>query len=373
MQKRKILLVHLYSNGDCLYATAIARQIKKDFPNCELTWAIAEFCKSIIYNNPYIDTIREVNDVKKNDVTAFRKFKKKILLEKKKGLWDEVFITHNMDSNIKYYDGTIRGMILRAYPLLIENIQPELQLTDEEIKNVQVFAEKYSLHNFKNVILWEYAPQSGQSDLTFDFVTQVSKKIVSHPNTCVILTSANRFESSHNIIDASVLSIRENAALTHYCNLLIGCSSGITWLSTSNAAKQLPTIQLLNPYAPFRNIPSEDFKRHGLPTSTLVEIFNFDKDTVHDCVDTFIKDGIEASRKKFHQNLPESFLTTEHIVYNLLCYLNIKGIREHIKIMKSVYGNHNAINKAVKKAIAGFPLKLLRNFYTNRIVPVFSK
>ena len=34
MEKKrdKILLVQLYSNGDCLYATTVAQQIKKDFP-----------------------------------------------------------------------------------------------------------------------------------------------------------------------------------------------------------------------------------------------------------------------------------------------------------------------------------------------------
>ena len=52
---KKILLVQLFSNGDCLFATAVARQVKTDFPNCNLTWAIAAFCKNIIALNPYVD------------------------------------------------------------------------------------------------------------------------------------------------------------------------------------------------------------------------------------------------------------------------------------------------------------------------------
>ena len=47
-EPKNILLVQLFSNGDCLYATTIARQIKQDYPGCKLTWAIASFCKDII-------------------------------------------------------------------------------------------------------------------------------------------------------------------------------------------------------------------------------------------------------------------------------------------------------------------------------------
>jgi hypothetical protein len=366
--KKNILLVHLYSNGDCLYATAVARQIKKDSPDCKLTWAIAGFCKNIIDNNPYIDDTIEVNEVKKNDVVAFRKYKRKILAEKKSGKWDEIFITQNMDANISLYDGTIRGMIVRSYPDSIQNIQPELRLHDEEKNNVKRFAEKYSLHKFKNVILWEYAPQSGQSNLNFEFVMNVSKKIVELPDTAVILTSANQFSSSEKIIDASELSIRENAALTHYCNLLIGCSSGITWLSTSNAAKQLPMIQLLNPNAPFRNIPSEDFKRYNVSTDHLIELFNFNEQNIVGCVKSFLTEGMNIAQQKFNQQLPQNFTTSRKIIYNLLCYLNFKGIKKHIKIMKSVYGNKAELNKQIFFGFLEFPVKLIRNTFRKKIL-----
>ena len=37
----KVSLVQLDANGDCLYATTIARQIKQDYPGCHLTWWIS--------------------------------------------------------------------------------------------------------------------------------------------------------------------------------------------------------------------------------------------------------------------------------------------------------------------------------------------
>src|ERR1700712_812650 len=107
MPAQKIILVQLYSNGDCLYATTVARQIKNDFPGCHLTWAIAAFCKTIIANNPYVDEVMEVNTVAKNDIAALRRFKKKIYSLQKEGLYNKVFIVHNGDTNQAYYDGSI--------------------------------------------------------------------------------------------------------------------------------------------------------------------------------------------------------------------------------------------------------------------------
>ena len=162
---KKILLVQLYSNGDCLYATAVARQIKQDFPGSHLTWAIASFCKSIIAGNPYIDEIMEVGTVAKNDVVAFRKFKKDIYRHHKK--FDEIFVTHNADTNQALYDGCIRSSILRAYPYPITvPVTPILHLSEEEIERVEKFASEHQLNNYKQVILFEFAPQSGQLKIT---------------------------------------------------------------------------------------------------------------------------------------------------------------------------------------------------------------
>lgn len=361
-QAKKILLVHLYSNGDCLYATAIARQIKKDFPRSHLSWMIASFCKDIIRNNPYVDEIMETSMVVKNDVPAFRKLKKQLVKEKEQGLWDEVFITHNMDSNLAYYDGTIRGMIFRAYPFPVSvPVQPVLVLSEEEKHRVKEFALTNKLDQYKNVILWEFAPQSGQSRLSFEFVMKVAEKIAASKDTCIILSSARSFRAVEQIIDASKLTVRENAELTHYCSLLIGCSSGITWLSTSSAAKQLPMVQLLDPQAYFRNAPSIDFYRYGISTEALIELTDYDQEKIISVVETICKEGIGEARKKFNQELPVQFNTTRKIVYNLLCYLQFGAIRRHYRITSSVYGNHPLFRKQFMMGIITFPFKLIAN------------
>lgn len=364
---QNILLVQLYSNGDCLYATAIARQIKNDFPNCKLTWAIANSCKNIIANNPYVDEVMATDEVAKNDAAAFKKFKKKVFAEKAAGKWDEVFVTHNMDTNLALYDGTIRGMILRAYPTKITvPLQPILKLTDAEINNTTIFAEANKLRTFKNVILWEYAPLSGQTELNIELVMAVAKRIVLLPSTCIILSSANKFESTANIIDASTLSVRENAALTHYCSLLIGCSSGITWLSTSSAAKFLPMLQLLNAQAYFINTASVDFKRYNITHNGLIEMPSFTEDKIFNCVNEILENGFKAA-EKYNEEMPIQFNATKNIVYNLLVYGEFAAIIKHISIIKSIYGWHPLFIKALLIGFITAPFKLIKNVWNKKV------
>ena len=360
---KKILLVQLFANGDCLYATAVARQIKNDHPGCRLTWAIASSCKNIISTNPYVDEVLLTDEVAKNDVAAFRKYKRKIYAEKAAGLWDEVFMIMNMDTNLALYDGTIRGMILRAYPGKITvPVQPVLQLTTQELSNVEAFATTNGLSDFKHVILWEYAPQSGQSPLNFETALHVAEKLTADKSVCIILSSANKFESRSGIVDASVLSVRENAALTHYCNLLIGCSSGITWLTTSSAAKFLPMVQLLNPYSDFINAPSVDFKRYSIPHQGLIEMTAFDAERITDCVTTVMWKGFDAALI-FNDQITVQFNTTKKIVYNLLVYREFAAIKKHYRIMVAVYGKNPLFFKAFYGAMVTAPFKLMKNIF----------
>ena len=355
-------MVQLYANGDCLYATAIARQIKQDFPGCHLTWMIADFCQGIVDGNPYIDEVLVTNAVKKNDIKAYRRVKKTLTQEKEQGKWTEIFFTQTMDDNQALYDGTIRGMLFRSYPSTITvPVQPVLILNEHEKERVAAFASAHRLQDFKYVLLWEYAPQSGQSAFNFEFVMRVAQRITAAHGVCVILSSANKFEGTSSIIDASTLTVRENAALTHYCSLLVGCSSGITWLSTSSAAKQLPMLQLLDGYAYFRNAPSVDFARYNIPADELIELVEFDEEKTFTVIKAMIDHGTANIKKDFNQPLPVQFRTTRKIVYNLLCYAQFKAIARHYRVTVSVYGRHPLFIREFIGAMLLFPFKLIRN------------
>ena len=52
-----ILLGQLGAKGDCLYATILARQLRHDYPDAKITWAIFEGNADLLANNPHIDEI----------------------------------------------------------------------------------------------------------------------------------------------------------------------------------------------------------------------------------------------------------------------------------------------------------------------------
>lgn len=370
----KILLVQLFSNGDCLYATTIAKQIKQDYPGCHLTWAVAGSCRSILKGNPYIDAILEINDVPKNDVVAFRKLKKRLYAEKRNGLWKELFITHIMDNNQAYYDGCIRTTIFRAYPHPVTiDPTPVLSISEDEKNNVLEFVKRHRIRTYNHVILFEFAPQSGQLAITKEMAIEITEKICTRQDTAVILSSAHPIaHPNKNIIDGSSLTLRETAALTFHCTLLIGCSSGITWITTSNAAKLLPMIQLVDPYTAWVNPVSRDFKRLGKSTDLIIDITSYNEQIIVNCVWEALNNFSNAKRI-YNEDIPLHFRTTRKIVYNLLCYLHFKAIIKHIRVNREVYGDKVALYKEALTAFIIFPFKLARNLITKKLLPIRKK
>jgi len=285
---KRILLGHLASFGDCLYATAIARQIKEDFPGCHLTWAIGSMYRSILLLNPYVDDVWEIPVAGVGEsVTLWPEFERKALERKRRGEFDEVFLTQILPSNLRNYDGTIRSSTFRNYPRRITvPVTPVLRLSDGEVEHVRAFAAAHRLSAYTRVVLFECVPRSGQSSTTLEFAQSVSHEITRLlPDLCIILSSHLPFASdSERIIDGSVLSFRENAELSKYCTLLVGASSGITWLCTSEWAKPLPMVQLIKEDAfCFASVVS-DHHYFGLPSASIIELNDRDPQQLLPCI-----------------------------------------------------------------------------------------
>jgi len=312
-EQKRILIVQLAALGDCLYVTALARQIKQDYPGCHLTWAISSYCSQVIQNNPYVDEIWEVySETISEAFKIWEETKKKALEKKENGLYDYIFFTQISPDNFFNYDGTIRSSTFRGYPNPITvPVAPVIVLTEKEIENVNVFVKLNKINGFKHVILFESSPSSGQSPVNNDFALKLSKKIVEKfEDSIIIITSHQKINSGHaRIIDASSLTFRENAELSNHCNLLIGCSSGITWLLTSTWAKKIPTIQILKKGALLYEFASVSYDLHywGQQTDHIIEITKFEEDYIFDCVNMALKDGIERARYKYNEKLEPSF------------------------------------------------------------------
>ena len=144
--RNRILLGQLISNGDCLYATAIAQQIKHDFPGCHLTWAVSSLCRRIIEENPFVDEIWEIplaNWAYELLPENWSSFVDEALERYERGVYDFIFFTQIYPGNPHHFEGTVRPGIFLGYPGKITvPLQPSLVLRAEEVERVTTFAKQ---------------------------------------------------------------------------------------------------------------------------------------------------------------------------------------------------------------------------------------
>jgi hypothetical protein len=310
----RILLGQLISNGDCLYATAIARQIKLDFPGCHLTWAVSSLCRKTIEENPVIDEIWEIPLPDWSDGllhASWSYFEDEALRRYEMGLYDFVFFTQIYPGNPHHFEGTVRPGIFLGYPGQITvPLQPTVVLRPEEVERVNFFALEHHLRDFEQVILFECSGKSGQTHVTPEFALQAAETIarIFEGRHAVILSSHYTFPRlQKGVIDGSVLSLREMAELTKHCSLLIGCSSGISTIATSSWAKPLPMIQMLTNRSAMFGSLAYDYCYFGLPTLHVIEMFDANIERLLNCFNSFLRQGWAKTRSVYHEELQISF------------------------------------------------------------------
>ncbi|MBS1497270.1 MAG: hypothetical protein JSU03_04525 [Bacteroidetes bacterium] len=363
MPSKRILLVHLYSNGDCLFATTIAKQIKADQPDAYLIWAIGSHCKSIIHNNPFVDEIIEVpfsvNDDKEKIFYNFLSQAQKMEADE---LVDKVIVSQIIGDNFCNYDSCVRTSIYRCFDKAITvDKTPVLNLTGDEQDKAKAFVVSNNLATYKNVILFECAPLSGQIKITNEAINAIATGLVQNrSDTAIVLSSANKININlPGVFDGSELSIRETAALSHYCTLLLGCSSGITWATTSTGAKQLPMVQLLNKDAYIFNPPSIAFEKVGSPTDTIIELFEFDVKKVLSCIEMIFTQDFATARLTFHQQAKKQFRVFRGITHRFLAQKKYGLLKKFIKMNIAVNGYNGAMLLMILKGIVFYPVQRL--------------
>ena len=340
---RRILLGHLASFGDCLLATPIARQIKNDYPGCTLTWAIGALYRGAIEENPFVDRIWQIPLEKRNEMDQiwmnFEVEARKRLIS---GEFDQMFLTQVNPNNYQNFDGTVRASILRGYPRpLTVPITPVLRLREEEVTKVGRFAEEHGLSRRKYAVLFECASRSGQSYVTPEYALQASEHVLSRVGDCAIILSSNeKFAGGRpEIIDGSVLSLRENAELTKYCTLLVGCSSGVSWVCTSDWAKPLPIIQVLKRSTSVFASMVHDAEYFGLPTGHIIEMTDCSAERLGDCIEAALTEPFMSVRSRFHEQIPvELNLYLETFMRAVLRRGQILKVLKSLLLVRKRYG-----------------------------------
>jgi len=267
--------------------------------------------RSIIDGNPDVDEVWEI-PVRNHDemLTAWGSFVERLRERQARHEYDHVFLTQIFPDNFGNYDGTVRASIFRGYPGPITvPVTPVIRLGAEEVAATARFVAEHRLKSYDRVILFECGAGSGQSFVDLAFAEHTAREIVvTIPGTAVVISSNIPFRSDDpRIIDGSSVPFRCNAELAKSCSLLIGCSSGISWLTTSDWAARLPMVQLLkretSVYASFVH----DHGRFGLPTDEIIEMTDCRPHHVADCVACIAEHGFAVARVRFHEQLELDF------------------------------------------------------------------
>ncbi len=308
----RILLGMLGSNGDCLYATAIARQLKVDFPGCHLTWAIGSASRQVLVNNPDIDAVWELpvaSGTEMDHAWALLEIEARQLAEA--GRFDHVFLTQIEPSRYADYDGTVRPSIFRTFGRAITvPVDVTINLDETERAAVDRWFQDSPAADASQVVLCECSSKSGQSFMTVELAMRMAEAVTAERSKAVVILSTHEALPRRHprIISGGGLSMRQTARLTNYVDLFVGCGSGLTVAATSGAAKPgLPNIQILrrstSVYASFRH----DFAHFGKPTGHFMELTSEDPAHLSRVVTAALSDGFATAQAEFDDPVPLGF------------------------------------------------------------------
>ena len=326
----RLLLGQLGANGDCLYATILARQLRHDYPRAHITWAVSSHCAGLLRNNPFVDEIWEIPVADWDQhAMAWRVFEREATRRLIRHEFDHAVLSQIWPNNFHNYDGTVRPSILRAYgkPITvpIENI---ICLTEQEEERVERYVRDNELMSFEHRILFECSAKSGQSFVTTQLAQDVAEHVyASLPNATMLFSTNLPMQlKSSNSRHVGALSLREIAGLTRYCTLFVGGGSGGTVAATSTAATRLPIITLLNRHTSVYASFAHDFEYFGLPNEHMLEMTDTDPGKIADCVVTTCRLGVGVARSKFGSVIPLNFdfylQTISSFLFKQQCYLD---------------------------------------------------
>lgn len=308
----RILLGMLGSNGDCMYATAIARQLKVDFPGCHLTWAIGSLCRPVLANNPDIDAVWEFAMTSWADMDhawTLLEIEARQLAEA--GRFEHVFLAQISPGRFADYDGTVRPSIFRAFgrPITVP-VDVTVNLSEAERAGVDRWFQDSPAADASQVVLCECSSKSGQSFMTVELGMQMAEAITAErPRAVVIMSTHEALPRPHpRIVSGASLSMRQTARLTDHVDLFVGCGSGLSVVATSGAARPaLPNIQILkrgtSVYASFRH----DFIHFGKPAAHFMELTSEDPAHLGRAVIAALSDGFAAAQAEFDDPVPLTF------------------------------------------------------------------
>jgi hypothetical protein len=270
----RILLGQLGANGDCLYATILARQLRHDYPGASITWAVSDRSSGLLVNNPDIDEIWEIPVDRDSMRMVWGVFEREAHRLYSRREFDCVVLSQIWPNNLQNYDGTVRPSILRSYgrPITVP-IENVIRVTDAELETTETFAARQGLASYRHRILFECSSRSGQSFITPELAQEIARNLYEMLDDATVIFST---DLPMQLADrrsryAGALSLRETAHLTHHCSLFVGAGSGGTVAASSTAARPLPMLLLLKKSTAMFASFAHDFEYFGIADRKVLE------------------------------------------------------------------------------------------------------
>lgn len=325
----KVALVQLDANGDCLYATTIARQIKNDCPGCHLTWWISSRCSHLLTGNPYVDEVVSVDlsdwTNESRDIIWTLATREIVRRQTGPDPYDRIWTSQVYPDNFRRFDGTVRPSMFRGYdrPITVP-IDPVIVLTPEEESRAAEYAAEHSLSVKGRVVLFECSSNSKQSHVTPDFAMEVARLSAAAKEDIFFLLSTMQplgEDLPANAVSAASLTMRENLALLDHCTDFIGCGSGLTVVATCDGARTVPNLQILDSSRSVLGSFHHDFSYWGKPTDMLIELCDATPAETFECLRRCHGSGLKGAISDFHRPVPVTF----DFLHSISEYLIVRG------------------------------------------------
>jgi ADP-heptose:LPS heptosyltransferase/glycosyltransferase involved in cell wall biosynthesis/2-polyprenyl-3-methyl-5-hydroxy-6-metoxy-1,4-benzoquinol methylase len=231
--------------GDILLCTPIARQLKADEPNCEITWFTAEKYQFVLENNPYIDRVVSFE----GDPVALDACIPQL---KSQQAWTR-FFTPAAHMNYDKIPG-------QSIPELVRNsadfnwtvpFVPVVRLSETE--KAQAATYWNALPSGKKILI-ETEFGSQQTPLNQQFLDRLFE-VLSPIRPVFIFTAKNKpvwietYQAKYSNVVWCQEPFRLNAEFYNRCDAFIGVSSGISCLSNSDCCRQdVPHLEISRGY-----------------------------------------------------------------------------------------------------------------------------
>jgi ADP-heptose:LPS heptosyltransferase len=248
MKTNEVVIVNFGAFGDIINSTPLAKHYSLE--GNKIYFVTRKRYSDVLKENEFIDKIYCFQEkVNMNNVSMTINSKRKIekLFSGKKIIYSAPYMSPK-------YDGTPRSNLLSIIKEECSQVQewlcdfvPVIRLTEEQEYEARNF---FSCIPKRKTILIEYEYFSAQSFLNFSHIEKSLDNIKEQVN--IIFTGKNfpkemaklqqKF-SGHNFYHYSG-SFKSNAALYNMCDLFVGCSSGITCLTSSDYCLETETKRI---------------------------------------------------------------------------------------------------------------------------------